>query len=781
MKTSVRVSASVCAAVGAAVLVGITPQATAQQQASDGGSSGTAIQEVIVTARAREESLQAVPLAVTAFNADEISRSAVFDLKDVARFTAGFNFEDFSGGFGTPVIRSATQNRLTALEQNVSVFFDRVYLPRSYLYALPVAGIERIEVVKGPQSARYGRNAFMGAINYVPLGPTENFRADAMAGIGDDERYELAGSIGGSIVEGLLSGHAYAGYEEYDGPWTNSHPLANAGVSPGTDGNLGGFDNRYFSGALRLTPVEGLAIDLRYYDFQQDNEIRPLSVNGSGAAVNNLNCGTQLQPGDRFRLLCGEIPYNPGPYFLDPRSYSANTETQILRGEIEWQISDAWSVDYLYANIEGEVASVTVSDRDQRTCGDSSPGNCTFQNVPNGNVDYDTHEIRVLYKQGPLLAGFGAFYLDGDDLEQFAFYFAPPVTTLPITPVPDPINVPGAFLLTNALTTTRDISYYGEIQYGFLDERLRLGAELRYTEEKKTVTNLTSGVKSEKTFYQTTPRFTVDYDLTDDNLLYLSVARGLKAGGFNPTAFLVENRTFDPDDNWTYEVGSKNLLWDQRLQLNAAVFYTAWSDLQVNKPNEGSPQGAVAAQIIGNVGDATIYGLEIEATALLTERLQANLALSLTDATFDSGTIDGIATRAPTVCDDIVCRSDGNVGGNDLPRQSSEQFAVGLQWGDQLGAWDSDYYIRTDVAYQSKQYLTSLNEGTVPSRVITNATIGFTRGNYELQLWARNLLDEEYVSNSFATIISGNFAASSYNGTLGEPRTLGLRLRARFQ
>jgi iron complex outermembrane receptor protein len=278
-------------------------------------------------------------------------------------------------------------------------------------------------------------------------------------------------------------------------------------------------------------------------------------------------------------------------------------------------------------------------------------GLCTFQNVPVGEVDYDTHEFRVQYNEGPLLAGFGAFYLDGSDLEKFAFYFAPPVTTGTVTPISDPINQPGALLLTNALTETRDVSYYGELQYGFMDERMRLGVEARYTDEKKVVTNLTSRVQFTETFYTFTPRLTGEYDLADGKLLYLWAAKGIKAGGFNPTAFLPDNLTYEPDQNWTYEVGSKNLLLDQRLQLNVSAFYTAWSHLQVNSPNIGAPTAVTAAQIVLNFGDATIYGIELEATAKLTQRLQLNAALSYTDATFDDGTIDGIAIRQPTPCD----------------------------------------------------------------------------------------------------------------------------------
>jgi iron complex outermembrane receptor protein len=264
MKNSIQVSACLYAACGAAALFG-AHAARAQQQPS-AKEPTVILEEVIVTACSREEDLQEIPLAITAFFSEELSRSAIFDLKDVARFTAGFNYEDFYGGFGTPVIRSATQNRLTSLEQNVSIFFDRIYLPRSYLYALGVSNIERVEVIKGPQSARYGRNAFMGAVNLIPRGPSEDLDAEVMAGVGGEDRYEVMGSVGGTIVPEILTARAHVAYEEYDGQWKNSHPLANAGVSPGTDGNLGGFENLSFSGALRLTPLEGLAIDLRYYD-----------------------------------------------------------------------------------------------------------------------------------------------------------------------------------------------------------------------------------------------------------------------------------------------------------------------------------------------------------------------------------------------------------------------------------------------------------------------------------------------------------------------------------
>lgn len=148
-----------------------------QSAAQESGQSGV-LEEVVVTARSREEKLQTIPLAITAFTSDDLAKRSVGDRRDVARLTPGFVFEEYSGtGNTAPVIRGATQIA-GSTEQPVSFFLDGVYLPRSYVTDIGFTGIERIEIVKGPQSARYGRNAFMGAVNYVARKPTEDWKVE---------------------------------------------------------------------------------------------------------------------------------------------------------------------------------------------------------------------------------------------------------------------------------------------------------------------------------------------------------------------------------------------------------------------------------------------------------------------------------------------------------------------------------------------------------------------------------------------------------------------------
>ena len=141
-------------------IVAVTPQiANAQEETAAEDQSTRKMDTVMVTARSRAESIQDVPLSITALDEEALESKNIANLEDVARFTSGFSFENFSGGFSTPVIRGQAQTRVTALESNVSTFFDGVYIPRSWAVDVGTSAMSRIEVVKGPQSARYGRNA----------------------------------------------------------------------------------------------------------------------------------------------------------------------------------------------------------------------------------------------------------------------------------------------------------------------------------------------------------------------------------------------------------------------------------------------------------------------------------------------------------------------------------------------------------------------------------------------------------------------------------------------
>ena len=251
----------ICLALAAAILFGPAQVNIAVGQEAQ-------LEEIVVTARKREEAIQDIPLSITAFTAEELQKRSIQDMRDVALFTPGFNFEDFGGSGGTtPVVRGTTQvSILQSGEQNVSVFFDGVYLPRSYVTDLGFANMERVEVVKGPQSARYGRNAFMGAINYIPRRPGDEWDLQGQVVAGNHSRYDYAGTVSGPIVPGLVSVLAGYDYSEFDGTWKNTHPYADIDFKQGSNDRLGGYERAVASLALRITPGDALTIDLAYYD-----------------------------------------------------------------------------------------------------------------------------------------------------------------------------------------------------------------------------------------------------------------------------------------------------------------------------------------------------------------------------------------------------------------------------------------------------------------------------------------------------------------------------------
>jgi iron complex outermembrane recepter protein len=196
---------------------------------------------IVVTARRIEERLQDIPISVSAISAQDIARQNLDDLGDIAEKTVGFAFETFTGPLAQPVIRGQTNLRVTSPVQNVATNLNGIYIQRGYFVDQGLLDLERVEIIKGPQSALYGRNAFAGAISLIARGAKVDgeLSGRVSATIGSDKRYEGKGGIHIPIAPGVFSVFVGGGYSKFDGTWENSHPLANApGVA--TRGNSGG-------------------------------------------------------------------------------------------------------------------------------------------------------------------------------------------------------------------------------------------------------------------------------------------------------------------------------------------------------------------------------------------------------------------------------------------------------------------------------------------------------------------------------------------------------------
>ncbi len=738
-------------------------------------SSVATLDEVVVTARKREESIQDVPLSVEAFSGEELQRRGIQELKDVSLFTPGFSFESYNSGLASPVIRGATQQNINALEQNVSTFIDGVYLPRGYVADLALKDVGRIEVIKGPQSARYGRNAFMGAINYVPVRPGDELELAATLGAGSDELREATVVAGGPLVEGRLRARGSYSRSEFDGTIGNTNPFSGAVPRPGTEGNLGGHDREKYSLMVGFAPSESVALEAAWYHFDYEDEATPTYLFGNSAgvsAVANTNCGSSLQG---FRLFCGRLPAAEALDY-DPRAYGRQLEADVYRASAEVELGERFSATYIFGRVEAETFQVGYSDSNSATCPFFGPG-CAFQNVPLGELSYDSHELRVGYDAGGAVrASLGVYLNDGDDLNLFTFAAAVPAVGAPLTTALVPFGT-GWTLLGNTTTLTEDTSFFGEVTLRLLDDRMRLGAEVRRGSEEKTQRNNANGQSFASKFTTTTPRLTAEYDLAPDNLLYASAAKGTRSGGFNVTAGIAEEfRVYRPESNWTYELGSKNSFLDRRLQLNGALFYVDAKDTQISSSPPGAVPGTLA--ILLNLGSYTSQGVEIGLTARPAERWSINAGLAYTDAEYERAT-DIRFIVACTVPAGVtpVCPANGDLSGRRLPRQSPWSGTAGLQYDADLPFGDDwTWYARGDVAHQSSQYVDQMNLAEVASRTLVNVSLGAQGGRFGATLWARNLLDENYVAGSFFT----PGATTSYAPIIGAGRTVGANVTVRY-
>ncbi|MDO6710324.1 TonB-dependent receptor [Aliiglaciecola sp. 2_MG-2023] len=761
----------------------VVSQANAQEVTND--ESG--LEVIMVTSRKAVESIQDVPLAISAFSAEDIAKRSIEELEDVAMSTPGLSFEDYSnGGYGTPIIRGASQFSVDQLEQNVSTFVDGVYIPRNYALDLGAMDMERIEVVKGPQGALYGANSFMGAINYI----TSKADLGGLTGevglvVGDGGRRDITGNISVPIIEDKLAVKFNFTNSDYDGDWTNSHPAAQAGVSPGTDDSLGGWDKKTYSISLVAKPTETVDIEMAYHSFDSFTEGKAQSR----LEIGDYNCGGSLFGGP-VRGYCGELPDTPlefgtdteTGFLIDPRTYALDSETEIFRASISAELTNNFSVSYQFANIQGETMSAGISDRSPLTGTDLTPfGIPAFLNaftvLPVGGFDYDSHELRAEYTaDNGVYAMFGVYSSDGEDRDTGQTGYYAPLYTDNLDPITEDSLDPDS--RNNNITITEATALFGRVAVPLMDDKLVLAVEGRYTDEtkKQNITYIDESTADDYEDSYFTPRFTADYSINKNQLVYFSAAQGVKSGGLNPEisgGLEDSEKVYQADENTTYEIGSKNTILDGDLRINAAVYYIDWTELQVSQAAING--GFFTTSIVGNLGSATSKGLELDVTYALTDAITVNAGLALNNAKYDDGTISQRLARA-AICDDIVCAANGDIGGNSLPRSSDTQWNIGAQYDGEFND-NLEYFVRADLTGQSEQYMSEANIATLPSRTLLNLRGGVTGENWSAELWVKNATDEEYVSNAFY-IPSAYFV--SIVPTWGNQRRIGVSAEYRF-
>jgi iron complex outermembrane receptor protein len=766
----------------------------AAQQAP--GANG--LEEITVTARRREESIQDIPLSVTAFTSEDLTRRGAIDMNDIATLTPGFNFQDF-GGFGStsPTIRGLTQIAgTTNSEQNVSFFVDGVYLPRSYMTNLGLDGVERVEIVEGPQSARYGFNAFMGAVNYISMKPTDEWHAEVDGTAGIYSRYDAKGVVSGPIVPGKIDFLLGAAYSTFAGSWVNPDPDCDIHFSTGTDCRSGGWRKTTYNAALRFTPVEDLVIDASAFHWKRDFEqgadgwfgelnanseinncgqynpnVRPLAAGGIGAG------------GQWYRLYCGQLPLVDSP--IDPRAYGSQLSSTLIRGSVNWTINERLKAEYIYGHTAATNIGSEVSDSTP-ACLWAFPGLCAFNFVgPDGSSTEDSHQFRLTYDDSRMVrAEVGLSYAQARDLELIQFGLAPTLTGPPTTPLlPIAAEFPALFINLAANYVKDTItSPFGELTLSFLDKRLRVGAEVRWTDDQKTQYGLAAGGQFLEvqtgssyatSFRSLTPRYTVEYDLAKDHMVYASAAKGEKAGGFNTTAHAVQFETFAPDTNWTYEVGSKNTFGNFRI--NADVFYVTWKNMQISASDPSNP-APIPNVITLNLGDMTSTGVELQGAWAPTEHFLFDFSGYYGDPKYSSGTRDLNIARVPPICDNIVCAENGDISGKTPPRASKASATLGAEFhGNSIGGMDLKYYVRPEVTGQSKAYVDEDDLAWIGARALVNLTLGVTGSHYDVQLWCRNLLDKIYVTSALVEAPNVN-----YYEALGDRRTAGVTARFKY-
>lgn len=784
---------------------------TAHAQPAQRDADAVALEEVVVTARKTSEQLIDVPLAITAFTAEAIEQRGISNLDDVAAFTPGLTFSNLIGEFlPAPVIRGVAPIDVFG-ELNTAIFFDGVYVAGREGINFSQLDLERIEVVKGPQAALYGRNAFSGAINYVSAKPTDEFQARTQVTFGNDGRQLAKVTVSGPIIEGALRGRASVLYDDWDGSYENAW----GGPGPGSD--IGGYRYQTFNGALIWNTDDSFEAELGLYVSNDQIDNSALSAVAANCedrrvAAQQLPTPPAMLPSSRLLNYCGVLPsVNENSLTALPTATGEDRDLTRAHLTLRWdlaggeltaltgysKVQQSFFVDGARGDGENTILTYLATPFTAVPgLGQRSPTRAQFRTgllqVGGGDQTEEfSQEIRfandrkqaLRYSFGayyystkreagedgviatrPLPANFGSFCLACTFVGTGWVDFAPGAGDAAFLEwFTDPSG--GANFGKVFISKAEAPSAFAQLEYDFT-EQLTGSIEGRYTDEERSFRNTQTGVSGKDSWGLTSWRTSLRFKPQDNISFFGGIAHSEKAGDFDPTTVrLVSNPAvdvtlpgaFDSEELMSYELGVKAQLFDRRVAIEFDIYYLDWQDIVIPQVvSEINGQAIVTPTGINvNGGDATIKGAEFSLTARPVQGLDLNLALSYADPKYERAAVQ-------TFIEFPTYSPDGDVSGNQILRTSKFQATAGARWSQPLRG-DTDWFIRGDLSYRDKQFADASNQTIVPSSTNLNASIGVTNERWSLELWGRNLTDEDAPTGAFRDVYFSNTLPSGVN------------------
>lgn len=692
-------------------------------------SNGFALEEVIVTAQKRAENLQDVAISAQAFSADEIRVLGVDTVSDLIFAAPSLNAGSLGGSQQQMGIRGVVDfSRNPGVDPRMGIYIDEIYQGQGYSADQPLLGLETVEILRGPQGTLFGKNTVSGAINLVTKDPTEVTEGEIAATYGNEGQAKVQAYVSGGLTSNLFGSLALT-YDERDGLYTNTF----------LNEETGDFDRVSARGKLRWVPTDDWDISLSY-DYSKRESTEPV---GTEASLPAFEYRGNVESNDRVEFWGVGLEANytlPSGYQIVSISSYRDSEFELIGDD------DMTPIDIQLTEFDEYNDQITQEIRFQ------SPEDQDFTWLV-GLYYYDSE------RSTNRRATFGPALLAGTPFEPFA----PAIVGYTTTPITVDHTSYAAFFhsdwaVTDALSLTFGIRYTE-------DDKKVDWAQQSYPNDPATAAFLEglTGIpltqspgalfgafnaerKQSRSENDVAPMLSINYQFSDNTMVYGRYARAAKSGGFNAEFVLNGFDYFEYDQETvdSFELGLKTTAFDDTLRVNLAAFEMQFDDYQVFQFLDR--EGASPSLELTNAGEVSVTGLETEITWVPVQNFRLLANATFLDAAYDKFDNPG-GGEAFT--------------GNQLPYAPDLKYYLAAQYMMEFAGGNITFDV--DYTYVDDQFTDpgNLAIDAIDDYSLIGARVAYTPASeaWELALWGRNLGDEE-----FNRLNNDNF--------LGTPRTL---------